>query len=41
MNLDVLNRLAEGLNPNPGNDLTTSMIFHGRHINPQILADLG
>lgn len=40
MNLDVLNRLAEGLNPNPGNDLTTSMIFHGRHINPQILADL-
>ncbi|MEZ2721353.1 NADH-quinone oxidoreductase subunit NuoF [Paenalcaligenes hominis] len=40
MNLDVLNRLAEGLNPNPGNDLTTSMIFHGRHISPQILADL-
>ncbi|AQS51144.1 NADH-quinone oxidoreductase subunit F [Paenalcaligenes hominis] len=40
MNLDVLNRLAEGLNPNPGNDLTTSMIFHSRHINPQILADL-
>lgn len=40
MNLDVLNRLAEGLDPNPGNDLTTSMIFHGRHISPQILADL-
>lgn len=40
MNLDVLNRLAEGLDPNPGKDLSTSMIFHGRHINPQILADL-
>lgn len=40
MNLDVLNRLAEGLNPNPGNDVSSSMIFHGRHINPQILADL-
>lgn len=40
MNLDVLNRLAEGLDPNPGNDLSSSMIFHGRHINPQILADL-
>lgn len=40
MNLDVLNRLAEGLDPNPGNDLATSMIFHGRHISPQILADL-
>lgn len=40
MNLDVLNRLAEGLNPNPGNDLSSSMIFHGRHLNPQILADL-
>ena len=40
MNLDVLNRLSEGLDPNPGNDLSRSMIFHGRHIEPQILADL-
>ncbi|HLU00681.1 MAG TPA: NADH-quinone oxidoreductase subunit NuoF [Burkholderiaceae bacterium] len=37
---DVLQRYAEGLNPNPGSDLSSSMIFHGRHIQPQILDGL-
>lgn len=40
MSLDVLKRLSEGLEPNPGNDLSRSMIFHGRHLEPQILAGL-
>lgn len=40
MSLDVLKRLSQGLDPNPANDLSRSMIFHGRHINPQILAGL-
>ncbi|WP_269901489.1 NADH-quinone oxidoreductase subunit NuoF [Paenalcaligenes faecalis] len=40
MNLDVLKRLSEGLDPNPANDLSRSMIFHDRHINPQILQGL-
>lgn len=40
MNLEVLKSLSEGLDPNPGNDLSRSMIFHGRHIEPQILAGL-
>lgn len=40
MSLDVLKRLSEGLDPSPGNDLSRSMIFHGRHIDPQILAGL-
>lgn len=40
MSLDVLKRLSEGLDPNPGNDLSRSMIFHGRHLDPQILAGL-
>jgi len=40
MSLDVLKRLSEGLDPNPGNDLSRSMIFHGRHLEPQILAGL-
>ena len=40
MSLDVLARLSEGLDPNPGGDLSRSMIFHGRHIEPQILAGL-
>ncbi|HLU14600.1 MAG TPA: NADH-quinone oxidoreductase subunit NuoF [Burkholderiaceae bacterium] len=31
---------AQGLDPNPTGDLSRSMIFHGRHINPQILAGL-
>src|SRR5690554_2710406 len=37
---DVLQRFADGLNPNPGSDLSASMIFHGRHIQPQILDGL-
>ena len=37
---DVLQRYAQGLDPNPGADLSTSMIFHGRHIQPQILDGL-
>ncbi len=36
----LLQRFSEGLTPNPGDDLSTSMIFHGRHINPQIVAGL-
>jgi len=36
----VFERLAQGLDPNPLNDLSRSMIFHGRHIKPQILAGL-
>src|SRR5690625_2616091 len=36
----VFERLAQGLDPNPLNDLSRSMIFHGRHIDPQILAGL-
>ncbi|MFT0850631.1 NADH-quinone oxidoreductase subunit NuoF [Achromobacter sp. F4_2707] len=37
---DFLQRFAQGLNPNPGGDLSTSMIFHGRHIQPQLLDGL-
>src|SRR5699024_606954 len=36
----VYERLAQGLDPIPLNDLSRSMIFHGRHIDPQILAGL-
>ncbi len=35
-----LQRFAEGLNPDPGSDPSRSMIFHGRHIGPQILDGL-
>jgi len=35
-----LQRFAEGLNPDPVGDLSRSMIFHGRHIQPQILDGL-
>ncbi|HLR12677.1 MAG TPA: NADH-quinone oxidoreductase subunit NuoF [Burkholderiaceae bacterium] len=31
---------AQGLDPNPTGDLSRSMSFHGRHIDPMILADL-
>lgn len=31
---------AQGLDPNPTGDLSRSMIFHGRHINPILLKDL-
>ncbi|NLC36191.1 MAG: NADH-quinone oxidoreductase subunit NuoF [Alcaligenaceae bacterium] len=37
---DFLQRFAQGLNPDPGSDLSTSMIFHGRHIQPQLLDGL-
>src|SRR5690625_5520428 len=36
----VFQRLAQGLDPNPLNDLSRSMSFHGRHIQPQILVGL-
>ena len=36
----VLDRLAQGLDPNPLGDSSRSMIFHGRHIDPQIFAGL-
>lgn len=36
----LLQQFSQGLVPNPGNDLSTSMIFHDRHLSPQILAGL-
>ncbi|MGB6104208.1 MAG: NADH-quinone oxidoreductase subunit NuoF [Pusillimonas sp.] len=36
----LLQRFSQGLTPNPGTDLSASMIFHDRHINPQIVAGL-
>jgi len=36
----LLHQFSQGLAPNPGADLSTSMIFHDRHINPQIVAGL-
>ncbi|MDY3331786.1 MAG: NADH-quinone oxidoreductase subunit NuoF [Pelistega sp.] len=38
--MSFLSKYSQGLVPNPGNDLATSMALHGRHIKPQILADL-
>ncbi len=37
---DILQQFSQGLLPDPGNDLSSSMIFHGRHIKPQILEGL-
>ena len=37
---DILKQFSEGLAIAPNNDLSRSMVFHGRHINPQIVADL-
>ncbi|WP_028356449.1 NADH-quinone oxidoreductase subunit NuoF [Bordetella petrii] len=37
---DLYKHLAQGLDPNPLNDLSNSMCLHGRHIAPQILADV-
>lgn len=37
---DILRKFAQGLEPNPSGDLSRSMIFHDRHIQPQILAGL-
>ncbi|QAA92757.1 NADH-quinone oxidoreductase subunit NuoF [Pollutimonas thiosulfatoxidans] len=36
----VLQQFSQGLEPLPTRDLATSMIFHDRHINPQIIAGL-
>ena len=33
-------QFAQGLDPNPGQDLNTSMCLHDRHIEPQIMAGL-
>jgi NADH-quinone oxidoreductase subunit F len=35
-----LEQFSEGLKPSPTADLSTSMIFHDRHISPQIVAGL-
>jgi len=37
---EILSRFSQGLEAAPDGDLSRSMIFHGRHINPQIVADL-
>ncbi|CAM4126733.1 NADH-quinone oxidoreductase subunit NuoF [Bordetella tumulicola] len=37
---DLYQHLAQGLDPNPVNDLSNSMCLHGRHIAPQIMADV-
>ncbi|MVW73009.1 MULTISPECIES: NADH-quinone oxidoreductase subunit NuoF [unclassified Bordetella] len=37
---DLYSRFAQGLDPNPLNDLSNSMCLHGRHITPQIMADV-
>ncbi|MBV7481883.1 NADH-quinone oxidoreductase subunit NuoF [Bordetella sp. BOR01] len=37
---DLYKHLAQGLDPNPLNDLSNSMCLHGRHLGAQILADL-
>lgn len=36
----LLNQFSQGLLPDPGSNLSNSMIFHDRHINPQIVAGL-
>lgn len=38
--MKFLEKYSQGLEPNPGGDLANSMSLHGRHIQPQILADL-
>ena len=37
---DLYKQFAQGLEPNPLNDLANSMCLHGRHIKPQIMACL-
>ena len=36
----ILSKYSQGLNANPAGDLNSSMALHGRHIQPQIMADL-
>jgi len=36
----LLARLSHGYAPDPGNDPARTMVFHGRHIRPQIMAEL-
>jgi len=41
MNLaSVLQKYSQGLEPNPGGDINSSMALHDRHITPQIMAGL-
>lgn len=37
---DLYKQFAQGLAPNPLNDVSNSMCLHGRHIQPQIMADV-
>jgi NADH-quinone oxidoreductase subunit F len=37
---DLYQRLSQGLDPDPLRDLSNSMVLHGRHITPQIMADV-
>ncbi|NYT68012.1 NADH-quinone oxidoreductase subunit NuoF [Pusillimonas noertemannii] len=37
---EILSQFSQGLEAAPSGDLPRSMIFHGRHIKPQIVADL-
>jgi NADH-quinone oxidoreductase subunit F len=37
---DLYRQFSQGLDPNPMHDLSQSMCLHGRHIEPQILADV-
>ncbi len=36
----LLQQFSQGLAPDPANDLASSMIFHDRHLSPQIIAGL-
>ncbi|WDU52251.1 NADH-quinone oxidoreductase subunit NuoF [Taylorella equigenitalis] len=38
--MSFIEKYSQGLDSNPSGNLDDSMIFHGRHIKPQILADL-
>ena len=36
----ILQKYSQGLDAAPSNDLPGSMALHGRHLGPQIMADL-
>ena len=41
MSIDILlNRFSQGLEPVPGGDASRSMVLHGRHLDPQIMAGI-